>query len=290
MAFGGQQEATLGTTNSISQKIKTRRKMNYNDFIKALSDLHNDAEFCLTDVSERISIGDKTIEFLITEEGGYEKIGRRGGRNTYRTRVYVSYPSIQGSRIEVSDISRAGLDKATIGCWGESIHEMFVFNPALFEGAYVSLKQKVVVVGESSKALLEAALGEEITKLITARLQGEDVSADIRKMLHQHIQQIITDKVAPEVKIAAMGTAVTKLGIKKDADFIWDFEREDDGDFNLRIRWKSLQYGYQARNQNVWLMNQEAQDFCVRDAFLFSVNLPTFSVQIASTIERVSGM
>ena len=165
--------------------------MNYNDFIKALSDLHNDAEFCLMDVSERISIGDKTIEFLITEEGGYEKIGRRGGRNTYRTRVYVSYPSVDDSRIEVSDSSRTGLDKATIDCWGNSIHEMFVFNPALFEGAYLSLKQKVTAVGESSKALLEAALGEQITKLITARLQGEDVSADIRKMLHEHIQEII---------------------------------------------------------------------------------------------------
>jgi hypothetical protein len=164
---------------------------------------------------------------------------------------------------------------------------MFVFNPALFEGAYLSLKQKVAVVGESSKALLEAALGEQITKLITARLQGEDVSADIRKMLHQHIQQIIAQKVAPEVKIAAMGTAVTKLGIKKDADFIWDFERDDDGDFNLKIRWKSLHYGYQARNQNVWLMNQEAQDFCVRDAFLFSVNLPALGEQIVNMIAKI---
>jgi hypothetical protein len=262
--------------------------MNYNDFIKALSDLHQDAEFCLTDVTERISIGDKTIEFLITEEGGYEKIGRRGGRNTYRTRVYVSYPGVHSSRIEVSDSSRTGLDKATIGCWGESIHEMFVFNPALFEGAYLSLKQKVVAVGESSKALLEAALGEQMTKLITAKLQGEDVSADIRKMLHQHIQQIITDKVAPEVKIAAMGTAVTKLGIKKDSDFSWEFEREGDNcDFNLKIRWKSLHYGYQNRNEQAWLMNQEAQDFCVRDAFLFSVNLPAFGEQIRKTIEKI---
>ena len=37
--------------------------MNYNDFIKALGDLHHDAEFCLMDVSERISVGDKTVEF-----------------------------------------------------------------------------------------------------------------------------------------------------------------------------------------------------------------------------------
>ena len=131
-------------------------------------------------------------------------------------------------------------------------------------------------------------MGEQITKLITARLQGEDVSADIRKMLHEHIRGIITDKVAPAVKIASYRTVITKLGIRKDADFSWDFEREDDNDFNLKIRWKSLHYGYQRRNQNVWLMNQEATDFCVRDAFLFSVNLPTFGEHIAKTIEKAS--
>jgi hypothetical protein len=164
---------------------------------------------------------------------------------------------------------------------------MFVFNSTLFEGAYLSLKQKIAVVGESSKALLEAVLGEQITKLITARLQGEDVSADIRKMLHEHIRGIIADKVAPGVKIASYRTAITKLGIRKDADFSWDFEREDDTDFNLKIRWKSLHYGYQRRNQNVWLMNQEATNFCVRDAFLFSVNLPAFGEDIANMIEKI---
>lgn len=263
--------------------------MNYNDFIKALSDLHQDAEFCLTDVTERISVGDKTIEFLITEAGGYDKIGRRGGRNTYRTRVYISYPSLANSMIEVSNSSRAGLDKATIDCWGNSIHEIFVFNPAIFEGAYTSLKQKVAVVGESSKALLEAAMGEQMTKLITARLQGQDVSADIRNMLHERIREIIVMEVAPGVKAAAYESAIDKLGIKKDMDFRWEFERPDDSDdFSLKIRWKSLHYGYQDRNRNVWLMNQEAMNFCVRDAFLFSVNLPTLGAQIANAIKKIN--
>ena len=165
--------------------------MKYTEFIKALGDLHQEAEFCLLDVTERISVGDKTIEFLITEDEGFEKIGRRGGKNTYRTRVYLTCPSVDNSRIEVNDIS---LDKAIISGWGFSLHEMFIFNPAIFEGAYTSLKQKVGVVGESSKALLEAALGEQMTKLITARLQGEDVSADIRKMLHERIREIIVWK------------------------------------------------------------------------------------------------
>jgi hypothetical protein len=145
--------------------------MNYNEFLKSLGDLHNDAEFCLMDVTERISVGDKTIEFLITEDEGYERINRRTGKNVYRTRVYLSCPGVDNSRIEINDDSRTGLDKTTINSWGFSLHEMYLFNPALFEGAYQSVKQKIVVVGESSKALLEAAMGEQITKLITARLQ-----------------------------------------------------------------------------------------------------------------------
>ena len=263
--------------------------MNYNDFIKALGDLHHDAEFCLMDVSERISVGDKTIEFLITEDTGYDKIGRRGGKQAYRTRVYVCCPGATNSRIEVNDSSRIGLDRATIDGWGTSIHEMFIFNPALFEGAYFSLKQKIKAVGESSQSLLEAAMGEEMTKLITARLLGQEVSADIRNMLNRHIQQIITDKVGPEVKTVSAKSDMTKLGIRKDDGLSWEFDREGVSyDFSLIIRWKSLHYGYQSRNQNSWLVNQEVAYFCVRDAFLFSVNLPAFGGQITNMIERVS--
>jgi hypothetical protein len=265
--------------------------LKYNDFLKALGDLHNDAEFCLMDVTERISAGDKTIEFLITEDEGYERISRKSGRNTYRTRVYLSCTGVDNSRIEVNDNSRTGLDKVTINSWGFSLHEMFLFNPAIFEGAYLSLKQKIAVVGESSKALLEAAMGEQITKLITARLQGENVSADIRNMLDEHIKEMILAKVAPRIKRVSDLTTITKLGIRKDSNFSWEYELENgNSDFNLKIKWKSLQYGYQNRNEQVWLMRQEADSFCVRDAFLFSVNLPTFGDQIANTIEKVSGL
>jgi len=183
------------------------------------------------------------------------------------------------------------LDRSTIDIWGFSIHELFIFNPTLFEGAYQSLKQKIAIVGESSKALLEATLGEQITKLITVRLQGEDVSADIRNMLDQHIKEMILAKVVPRIREASLETQITNLGIKKDIDFSWDFQRENDrGDFTLKIRWKSLHYGYQNQNEQVWLMGQEVGDFCVRDAFLFSVNLPTFGLQIALAIENMSNI
>jgi hypothetical protein len=259
----------------------------YNDWLKNMARLSKEAEFCLVDVTERISAGDKTIEFLITEDEGYDRVGHRRGQNTFRTRVYLECPgAATNARIEINDNAFTSIDKITVADWGFSVQEMFLFNRSIFEGVYQSLKDKIAVVGESSKALLEAALGEQITKLITARLQGEDVSGDIRKMLHEHIREIISDKVAPGVKIASYRTAITKLGIRKDADFNWDFEREDDNDFNLKIRWKSLHYGYQGRNQNVWLMNQEATNFCVRDAFLFSINLPAFGEQIAQTIKK----
>ena len=145
------------------------------------------------------------------------------------------------------------------------------------------------MVGESSRALLEAALGEQITKLITARLQGEDVSGDIRTMLDEHIKEMMLTKVIPRIKEVSLSTPITRLGIKKDDNFSWDFDREgENSDFNLKIRWKSLHYGYQNRNEQVWLMQQEVGDFCVRDAFLLSVNLPTFGDQIANMIEQVS--
>ena len=265
--------------------------MSYNEFVKGLADLYHAAEVCLMDVSERVSVGDKTIEFLVTEDEGYERINRRVGKNVYRTRVYVSCPGTANSKIEVNDNSRIGLDRSTIDTWGFSIHELFIFNPTLFEGAYQSLKQKIAIVGESSKALLEATLGEQITKLITVRLQGEDVSADIRNMLDQHIKEMILAKVVPRIREASLETQITNLGIKKDIDFSWDFQRENDrGDFTLKIRWKSLHYGYQNQNEQVWLMGQEVGDFCVRDAFLFSVNLPTFGLQIALAIENMSNI
>ena len=96
-------------------------------------------------------------------------------------------------------------------------------------------------------------------------------------------------EVAPVVKAAAFESTINKLGIRKNADFRREFERpEDDDDFRLTIWWKSLRYAYQDRNRNVWLMNQEAENFCVRDAFLFTVNLPILGGQIAGVIEGAS--
>ena len=134
-------------------------------------------------------------------------------------------------------------------------------------------------------------MGKLLTRLITVRLQGEDVSADIRNMLDGHIKEMILVKVIPGVKEVSLSTPITKPGIKKDDNFSWEYDDEGRNcDFSLKIRWKSLQYGYQNRNEQVWLMRQEADSFCVRDAFLLSVNLPTFGALIANTIEKVNNI
>jgi len=110
-------------------------------------------------------------------------------------------------------------------------------------------------------------------------------------MLNERIREMMVMEVAPGVKAAAFESTINKLGIRKDVDSGWEFERPDDSDdFSLKIRWKSLHYAYQDRNRNVWLMGQEAENFCVRDAFLFSVNLPAIGEQIAGVIEKVNNL
>ena len=101
-------------------------------------------------------------------------------------------------------------------------------------------------------------------------------------MLDEHIKEMLLAKVVPRIRENSLSTPITRLGIKNGDSFSWDFDREGkNGDFNLKIKWKSLQYGYQNRNEQVWLMHQEVGDLCVRDAFLFSVNLPMVGDQIA---------
>jgi hypothetical protein len=201
---------------------------------------------------------------------------------------YLSYPGGTNTRFEVDE----GLDKNIISSWGFSLHELFVSNRALFEGAYLSLKKKLALIADSSKALLEAALGERITKLITARLLGEDVSADIRNILDEHLREIMLVKVVPRVRMASYtitARVLTNLGMRKDDNFSWEYEQDDQhGCFNLQIKWRSLQYGYQDHDEHMWLIHQEVQDFCVRDAFLLSINLDTLGEQISTMIERIS--
>jgi hypothetical protein len=142
-------------------------------------------------------------------------------------------------------------------------------------------------MAESSKVVLEAAMGEKILKLVAERLQGDNVHGDIKRMLDEHIRETLLSEVMPGIRRDSKMTHITKLGIKVDNNFTWEFENDDE-DFNLDLTWKSLRYRFTGRTVSVSLLRQEADSFCVRDAFLFSVNLPTFGDQIANTIEMVS--
>jgi hypothetical protein len=144
-------------------------------------------------------------------------------------------------------------------------------------------------MAESSKVVLEAAMGEKILKLVAERLQGDNVHGDIKRMLDEHIRETLLSEVMPGIRRDSKMTHITKLGIKVDNNFTWEFENDDE-DFNLDLTWKSLRYRFTGRTVSVSLLRQEADSFCVRDAFLLSVNLPTFGEQIASTIEKMSNV
>jgi hypothetical protein len=264
--------------------------MSYLQWLRAMADLQKDAEFLLMDASERVSAGGKTIEFLVTEGEGYERLGRRSGRNIYQTRIYLVCPDIEnGTRIEANESTLNSLDKTVMANWGFSLRDVFNEYRDLFEGVYASLKQKVAAMAESSKALLEATMGEKILKLVAERLQGDHVHGDIKSMLDEHIRETILSVVMPEVRRVSRATAITKLGIKVDNNFTWEFENDDEN-FNLDLTWKSLRYRFTGRTGSVSLLRQEVQGFCVRDALLLAINLTTFGDQIANTIEKVCGI
>ena len=92
----------------------------------------------------------------------------------------------------------------------------------------------------------------------------------------------------PEVKKAALMTSITKLGIKVDINFTWEFENNDE-DINLDLTWKSLRYRFTGRTGSVSLLRQDVPGFCVRDAFLLAINISGFGEQIAKKIKTVSG-
>jgi hypothetical protein len=265
--------------------------MSYTEWLKAMGCIPKDTEFCLMDASERVTAGAVTVEFILTEAEGYERAGRRSGRDVFRTRLFLANPQNPDHlRIEVNENYLNTLDKSTVSSWGFSLHVMFSENRTLFEGACQSLKQKAALVGEQSKALLEATLSEEITRRITERLQSGDASGDLRQILDEHIQKKIRHTLIAKVAGASRGDNLTRLGIRQDANFAWEYNPDSGRCFDMEIMWQSLRYRYLGHNETIFPVNNNADAFCVRDAFLFSVNLQILAEQVARTIETVSGL
>jgi hypothetical protein len=263
--------------------------MTYIQWLREMADLQKDAEFLLMDASERVSAGGKTIEFLVTEAEGYERLGRRSGRNIYQTRIYLLCPDVEnGTRIEVNESILASLDKTIVTNWGFSLRDVFNEHRDLFEDVYVSLKQKVAAMAESSKAVLEAAMGEKILKLVAERLQGDNVHGDIKSMLDEHIRETLLSEVMPGIRRDSKMTNITKLGIKVDNNLTWEFENDDE-DFNLDLTWKSLRYKFTGRTNSVSLMRQSVEEMCLRDSFLLAINVAGLGERIASVIEKING-
>lgn len=263
--------------------------MSYTTWLESLGKIPKDTEFCLMDAAERVTAGDKTVEFVLTEAEGYERAGRRSGRDVFRTRLFIAHPqNPEHVRIEINENYLNTLDKSTVSGWGFSLHAMYLENSALFEGASRSLKNKAAIVGEQSKALLEAALTEEITRRITERLQGGDAGGNLREMLDEHIREKALQVLIPKVAGASRGDKLTRLGFRQDENFAWEYNPDSGRYFDLEVWWKSLHYRYMGRNDSVFPVNNAAEAFCVRDAFLLGLNLPALGDKVAGTIEKVS--
>jgi len=265
--------------------------MSYTTRLEALGKIPKDTEFCLMDAAERVTAGDKTVEFVLTEAEGYERAGRRSGRDVFRTRLFIAHPqNPEHLRIEINENYLNSLDKSTISGWGFSLHAMYLENSALFEGASRSLKNKEAMVGEQSKVLLESTLAEQITLRITERLQGGDAGGNLREMLDEHIREKVLQVMIPKVASASRGDKLTRLGIRQDENFAWEYNPDSVRYFDLEVYWRLTHYRYMGRNGSVFPVNNAADAFCVRDAFLLSLNLPALGEQIAEMIAKVSGI
>jgi hypothetical protein len=58
----------------------------------------------------------------------------------------------------------------------------------------------------------------------------------------------------------------------------------------LDLWWQSLHFRYTGHNETIFPVNNNADAYSVRDAFMFSVNLPALGTLVAGMIKKVSGI
>ena len=272
--------------------------MNYNEWLRALAKLPKSAEFCLADVTERISSGNHVINFLITEAKGsdLDTTSRRGQKKDIcRARTYITYYQDRDGQ-EVVDINDPNggrteitepiveVEKSLVRDYSFSLHEFFLLNSRLCESVLSSLTTKITVISEHSKAVLESQLGDEIVKMVTKRLSGGDEEgASLKEML---ISQV-SDKMAryivrPILRVAGSDEQVRELAIT-DGDLFWRYRHIDK--MEIQLNWKGVQLHWDGKAGYV---TNNAAVLCVRDTFLCLVNLPSFGEMIAGKLAKLT--
>jgi hypothetical protein len=268
----------------------------YTEWLRDLEKLPKTAEFCMMDVTERISAGDRMINFLVTEAKGQDIVpnGRRGQKHDVcRPRLYLGMDRIDmadtnGGRIEITE-PIVEVEKSFVRSYSYSLHEFFIFQTRLCESVLSSLTTKIGVISERSTALLESQLGDEVVKLVTQRLSGEDAGdASLKKMLITQISDAMEKHIIqPVQQVISRGDAtVQRLEIQDKDDLSWDYQASGRGagkmDFNMT--WKGITLHWDGSETHV---TTTVEALCVRDTFLYLVNLPSFGQMIAGRLAKI---
>lgn len=273
--------------------------MAYNDWLRALSKLPKSAEFCLADVTERVSAGDNVLNFVITEAVGDDLMptGRRGQtEKVCRPRTYIvlgsSEVNAEHRPVEIAE-PLAAVEKTMISKYQFSLHEFYILNQRLCESVLTSLTTKVGVISQSSAAVLESQLGKEIVQLITKRLEGApEEAANLKSLLIDHLAGAMNKAVIKqlrEVRNDVHESVLEAVTIKDTVNEMWwsftmTEERPGLGRYDLAVNWKEIQLSWTGGKASV-LGN--VKQLCCRDMFLFLVNLPAFGKMIATKLAKI---
>jgi len=267
--------------------------MSYTEWLRELSKLPKTAEFCLTDVTERISTGNKVLNFVITEAKGsdVDDAKRRGQtKEVCRPRMYLGIGDVDmsdpsGGRIEIKE-PVGQLDKQCINAFSESLHEIYIIQSRLCESVLSSLTTKIGVISERSTALLESQLGDEVVKLVTQKLSGLDVGMQsLRTLLISQITSAMPKQVIQPVhRLVIRNNNIQHLTMKESEDLWWDYQASDVNRMNLTINWKGITLAW---NGQIASIGGAEETVCVRDTFLFIANLPSFGQMIATRLAKI---
>ncbi len=265
--------------------------MSYTEWLRELSKLPKTAEFCLTDVSERISAGTRVINFLITEAKGndLDDTRRRGQtKEVCRPRMYVCVEGAEDTsskRIEITE-PVAAIDKQFINECSWSLHEFYVMQSRLCESVLSSLTTKIGVISERSASLLESQLGDEVVKLVTQKLEGVDVGMQSLKtlLLRQIVSAMPQQIVRPINRVVSRQSKLQRMEFQETEDLFWKYESMASNRMGVYLTWKGITLAWTGQSA---VVEGAEEVVCVRDTFLFIANLPSFGQMIATRLAKI---
>ena len=267
----------------------------YSEWLKELENLAKEAEFCLTDITENISSGNHVVNFLITEAVGHDPdmVSRRGRINEVcRPRIYIGLDKIDltdpnGGRCEVKE-PLSHVEKDFIRDYSFSLNEYFMFNSALCRSVLSSLRDKITLVSERSKALLESAVGDELVKMITARLLGEEISdTSLKNLVIRQVEARMEESVGVPIKellLQEKVSEVKRLEIQ-DGEISWEYQVKNGG-FDINLHWKGITFRWDDQNHR-GNIGVNLDTLSVRNMFLYLVNLPSFGQIVARRLAKI---